>query len=80
MRDNPARPPNKFNNAVFDHVGVKRYFVEIDGFRYAKDPVETKFPDKKFLDQYRDLEFFYKDYNGESLLHPFISFLDMKTF
>ena len=25
--DNPARPPNQFNNAVFDHVDVKRYLL-----------------------------------------------------
>ena len=80
QRDNPARPPNQFNNAVFDHVRVKRYFVEIDGVRYPKDPVETNFPDNKYLDQYRDLKLFYKEYNGESLLHPFISYLDMKSF
>ena len=80
QRDNPARPPNQFNNAVFDNVDVKRYFVEIDGVRYPKDPVETNFSDNKYLDQYRDLKLFYKEYNGESLLHPFISYLDMKTF
>ena len=28
----------------------------------------------------RDLNLFYKDYNGEQLLHPFISYLDMKFF
>ena len=80
QRENPARPPNQFNNAVFDHVNVKRYFVEIDGVRYPKDPVETNFPDNRYLDQYRDLKLFYKEYNGETLLHPFISYLDMKTF
>ena len=78
QRDNPARPPNQFNNAVFDHVRVKRYFVETDGVRYPKDPVEIKFPDNKSLDQCRDLKFFYKEYNGESLLHPFICYLNMK--
>ena len=80
QRENPARPPNQFNNAVFDHVDVKRYFVEIDGVRYPKDPVETNFSDNKYLDQYRDLKLFYKEYNGESVLNPLISYLDMKTF
>ena len=80
QRDNPARPSNQFNNAIFDHVDVKRYFVEIDGGRYPKDPVETTFSDNKYLDQYRDLKLFYKEYIGESLLNPFISYLDMKTF
>ena len=71
QRDNLARPPNQINNAIFDHVRVKRYFVEIDGFRYPKDPIETNFPGNKYFDQYRDLELFYKEYIGESLLHPF---------
>ena len=56
QRDNPARPPNQFKNAVFDNVDVKRYFVEIDGVRYPKDPVETIFSENKYLDQYRDLK------------------------
>ena len=65
QRDNPARPPNQFNNAIFDHVGVKRLFVEIDGVRFPKDPIETNFPDNKCLDQYRDLKVFCKEYIGE---------------
>ena len=77
---NPARPPKQFNNAVFDHFDVKRPFVEIDGVRYLKDPVETNFSDNKYLDQYRNLEIIFKEYNGDSLLHPFISYLDIKTF
>ena len=80
QRKNIVRPPSQYNNAVFDHVDVKRYFVEINGVRYPKDPVETNFSENKCLDQYRDLNLFYKEYNGESLLHPFISYLDMKAF
>ena len=80
QRGNPARPPNQFKNAVFDNVDVKRYFVEIDGGRYPKDPIETTLSDNKYLDEYRDLKLFYKEYNGELLLHPFISYLDMKIF
>ena len=48
--------------------------------RYLKDPVETNFSDNKYLDQYRDLKIFYKEYNGESLVQPFISYLGMKAF
>ena len=80
QRDNPARPHNQFNNAVSDHVGVKRYSVELDGVRYPKDPIEAIFTDNKFLDQYRDPKVFYKEYIGESILHPFISYLVMKMF
>ena len=34
----------------------------------------------KYLDQYRDLEMFYKEYVGEPLLSPFISYPDVKDF
>ena len=59
QRENPARPPNQFNNAVFEYVDLKRYFFEIGGFTYPKNPVETSFSDNKYLDQYRDLKIFY---------------------
>ena len=62
--ENPARPPNQFNNAVFDNVDVKKKdFVEIDGVRYPKDP--ANFSHNKYLDQYRDLNLFYEEYKGE---------------
>ena len=81
QRENPARPPNHFDNAVFDNVGLKRYFVEIDDVRYPKDPVETNYSENKYLDHCRDLKFiFYKECNGESLLHPFVTYLDLKIF
>ena len=80
QRDNPATPSNQFNNAVFDNLDVRRYFVEIDGVRYSKDPVERNFSETKYLDQYRDLKLFYKEYNGESLLNVFITYFDLKTF
>ena len=47
--------------------------------RYPKDPAGTKFSENKYLDQYRDLKLFYKEYNGESLLHPFKNYPDMMT-
>ena len=47
---------NKANNiANFDHVDVKKYFVEIDGYRYPKESVLTNFTENDYLDQYRDL-------------------------
>ena len=61
QRDNPARPANQFNDATFDHVVVKRCSAEIDSVRYPKDPVETNFPDNKYLDQYRALNLFIKN-------------------
>ena len=39
--------PNKNNNiAIFDKVNVRKYFCEIDGYRYPKDTVLTNLPEK----------------------------------
>ena len=34
---------------------------------------------KDYIEQYKDLKFFFKEYIGEQLLTPFISYPDMKT-
>ena len=36
------------------------------------------YPENDYIDQYRDLNLFYKEYVGEELLNPFISYPDMK--
>ena len=65
---------NKNNNiAIFDHVIVKKYFCGIDGYRYPKDAVLTNLPEYDYLDQYRDLKLFYKEYVGEEIKNLFIS-------
>ena len=71
--------PNKAANpAIFDRNHVKKYFVEIDGIRYPKDGVLINYEENSYLDQYRDLKLFYKDYVGEELMQPYISYPDMK--
>ena len=71
--------PNKNSNpAIFDRNNVTKYFVEIGGVRYPKDGVLIIFEENSYLDQYRDLKLFYKEYLGESLLSPSISYPDMK--
>ena len=72
--------PNKRTNiSVFDHLDVRKYFVEIDGVRYPRDAVLTNYNRNDYLDQYKDVKLFYKDYLGEQLLNLFISNPDMKT-
>ena len=41
---NPAEDlsNNRFNNAIFDHVEVRKNYSEIDGVRYPKNPVMVK--------------------------------------
>ena len=73
--------PNKAtNSAIFDNNHVSKYFVEIAGIRYPKDGILTNFEENSYLDQYRDLKLFYKEYVGEELLQPYISYPDKKYF
>ena len=77
---NRSDPPNKRTNiSFFDHFNVRKYFVEIDGVRYPRDAVLTNYALNDFLDQYNDVKLFYKEYVGEELLSPFISYPDMKN-
>ena len=79
FQTNARTTPNKNSNpAIFDSNHVTKYFVEIDGVRYPRDGVLTNFEENSYLDQYRDLKLFYKEYVGESLLTPYISYPDMK--
>ena len=67
------------NNAIFDSLNVRKYYVEIDGIRYPKDAVDTEYGVYNYFDQHRDIESFFKEYVGEPLLKPFISYPDVKT-
>ena len=79
FQTNARTTPNKASNpSIIDNNNVTKYFVEIDGVRYPKDGVLTKFEQNSYLDQYRDLKLFYKEYIGEELLQPYISYSDMK--
>ena len=81
FQTNARTTPNKASNpAIFDDNHVTKYFVEIDGVRYPKDGILTNFEENSYLDQYRDLKLFYKEYVGEELLQPYISYPDIKYF
>ena len=72
--------PNKRNNiSRFDNINVRKYFIEIDGQRYPRDSVLTNYAENDYIDHYRDLKLFYKEYVGEELLSPFVSYTDMKN-
>ena len=66
------------NPAIFDDNNVTKYFVEIDGVRYPKDGVLINFEENSYLDQYRDLKLFYKEYVGEEFMQPYFTYSDMK--
>ena len=76
---NRSDPPIIRNNiSVFDNLGERKDFVEIDGIRYPRDSVLTNFGINDYLEQYKDVKLFYKEYVGEELLNPFKSYPDMK--
>ena len=79
FQTNVRTTPNKnANPAIFDNNNFTKYFVEIDGIRYPKDGVLINFEDNSYLDQYRDIKSFYREYVGEELLQPYLSYPDMK--
>ena len=71
---------NRFNIALFDLVEVKKYYSEIDGVRYLKNPVMVKYENNNYLEKYKDLQLLYKEYVGEQPLSPILSYDKIKTF
>ena len=69
----------KINIAIFDNMDIRKYYVEIDGQRYPRDSVLIYFEENDYVQQYKDLKLFWKEYIGEPILNPFISYTDMKT-
>ena len=78
------RVSNKAQNLAvsynIDDTDVRRYFLEIDGQRYPKDSIIINFSENGCLDQYRDRNFFHREYVGKEVMKPFIKYTDMRTF
>ena len=75
-----ADTANKNNNiAIFDNLNLHKYYVEIDSVKYPRDNVLVNYEQNDYIEQYKDLKFFFKEYIGEQLMSPFISYPDMKT-
>ena len=72
-------PDKLLNISRFDNLNVRKYFAEIDSVRYPRDGVLTNYGENDYIDQYKDLKLFYKEYVGEELLNPFVSYPEIKT-
>ena len=71
---------NKNNNiAMFDNLNPQKYYVEIDSVRFPRDNVLLNYEQNVYIEQYKGLKIFFKEYNGEHLMSLFISYPDMKT-
>ena len=51
----------------------------MDGVRYLRDIVLLNYEQNDYIEQFKDLILFFKEYVGEELMTPFISYSDMKT-
>ena len=58
---------------------MRKYYVDIDGVGYPRDSVNVDYGLNDYVDQYRALKLFYKEYVGKELLNLFISYPDMKN-
>ena len=72
-------PKNNNNIAIFDNVDLRKYHVEIDGQRYPRDSLLINYEENDYFDQYKDSKLFFKEYIGEPIINPFISYPDSKT-
>ena len=72
-------PDKKIIIATFDNMDLRKYYVQIDGQRYPRDSVLINYEENDYIQQYKDLQLFWKEFIGEPILNPFISYRDMKT-
>ena len=78
-RDRIDAPLSTKNVAIFGNLDLRKYYIEIDGQRYPRDSSLMNYEQNDYIEQYKDLKLFFKEYIGEQLLSPFISYPDMKT-
>ena len=75
-----AETANKNNKiAIFGNLNLQKFYVEIDSVRYPRDSVLLNFEQNEYIEQYKDLKLFFKEYIGEELMSPFISYPEIKT-
>ena len=72
---------NKDNNiAIFNNLDLRKFHIEIDGIRYPRDSVLLNYEQNDYIEQYKDLKLFFKEYSDEELMTPFISYPDIKKY
>ena len=53
---------------------LRKYNVEIDGQRSLRDSVLINYEENDYIQQYKELKAFWKEYIGEPILNPLISY------
>ena len=69
----------EINIAIFDNLDLRKYYVEIDSLRYPRETLFLKHEQNDYIERYKDLKLFFKEYIGEVILNPFVSYPDLKT-
>ena len=67
------------NVAIFDNLDLRKNYIEIDSQRYPRDSSLMNYEQNDYIQQHKDLKMFFKEFIGEKLMSPFISYPDMKT-
>ena len=78
-KDRIDAPISTQNVAIFDNLDLRKYYIEIDGHRYPRDSSLMNYEQNDYIEQYKDLKLFFKEYIGEQLMSQFIPYPDMKT-
>ena len=78
-KDRTNAPDKKNNIAIFDNLDLRKYHVEMDSLRYPRDGLYINYEQNDYIEQYKSLKLFFKDYTGEAILNPFISYPDKEN-
>ena len=74
-----ATPDKTINISIFDNMDLRKFYVEVDSQRYPRDSNLITYEENDYIQQYKDSKLFWKEYIGEPIFNPLISYLDMKT-
>ena len=78
-QDRTNVPVKKVKTATFDNLDLRKNYVEINGQRYPRYSLPIYYEDRKYIEQYKDLNLFFKDFMGEPILNLFKTHPDVKT-
>ena len=78
-KDRIDTPISTKNVSIFDNINLRKFYIEIDGQRYPRDSCLMNYEQNDYIEQYKDLKLFFREYIGKQLMSPFISYPDMKT-
>ena len=76
---NRATANQERDSAIFDNADLESSEVTIDTIRYPDEPYVTEFALNKYTEHYREIGDFYREFIGEQILPPYITFEEFKS-